>query len=220
MATLTMTDPDTIRIEKIRHGLATRGVDALVTRIPENILYVSGYLPSMAGNNPAAIFTQGGDVAVMASTEDQIFLDGGWATEVRYYPSFAIKGDDPHERIIDFIKTTAEKHGIASGHIAYEGNFGSLSTPMFSGTIGIPAVIGFHDELKAALPKADLVDGTDLLRELRGAKTPYELERMRRTAEITAMGNLSCKKQLRPGLTEAEIAAIIETGIMVGGSKM
>jgi len=91
---------------------------------------------------------------------------------------------------------------------------------MFSGTIGIPSVIGFPDEIKTALPKADLIDGTDLLRELRGAKTPYELERMRRTAEITAMGNLACKEQLRPGLTEAEIAAIIETGIMVSGSLM
>ncbi len=211
---------DIERIERIKRVLKDKQLDGIVVRIPENILYFSGYLPSMGVNNPCAFVTQDGDVSVMASYEDEIFVEDSWADDVRRYPAFPLEGDDPKARITEFIRDEANKHGISSGRIAYEGSFEVISTPLFCGIIAVPSVGNFYNEISLAVTSAHLVDGSELIMELRGAKTPYELEKMRKTAKMTAKGNLACKERLHPGMTEAEIAVAVESAITLGGADI
>ncbi len=211
--------PDRERIRRIRQALKKAGLDAVVARAPENIQYLSGFLPGSAGNVPAAIFTADGEIAVMAADKDYPFLEDAWPTETRIFPAYALRGDDPGRRFADFLKDCAKRCGFARGSVAYEGSLGSLSAPMFCGTIATLPASGYGDAIRAALPKAKLVDGAPLLYELRGVKTAYELERMRRAAGLAAVGNLACKEALRPGMTEAEIAVTIESAIGRAGAE-
>ncbi|MBI2193329.1 MAG: aminopeptidase P family protein [Planctomycetes bacterium] len=211
--------PDTVRIQRIREALSRRKIDAVIARMPENILYLSGYLPSLGGV-AGAVFTARGEVAVLAAKEDAIFLEDAWPAEVRHYPLFCLHAKEtPADRLRLFLEEMSRRWGFAAGRVAFEKTFGSLSSPMFCGLIPIPAVGLFEKEIRAGLPKARLVDGTPMIQELRAVKTPYELERMRRTAEVAAMGNRAMKEHLRPGITEAELAGTIEAAIMAGGAN-
>lgn len=211
--------PDRERIRRIKQGLKKAGLDAVIARVPENILYLSGFLPSTAGNVPAAVFTADGEIVVMAADMDYPFMEDAWPTESFVYPSYALEGDDTRRRFAEFLKDCAKQYGFARGRVGYEGSLGSLSTPMFCGTIATLPASGYGDEIQAALPKAKLSDAMPMLYGLRSVKTAYELERMRRAAGLAAAGNLACKEFLRPGMTEAEIAMVIEAGVMLAGAE-
>src|SRR5439155_18005874 len=72
-------------------------------------------------------------------------------------------------------------------------------------------------ELRTALPDAELVDCTDLLEAVRNVKTPGELELLRRAAAIQDEAHLEVFAGARPGDTERElhtrmIAAMLRLG--------
>jgi len=62
------------------------------------------------------------------------------------------------------------------------------------------------------------VDATDLLYAERAVKTGYELERLRRVNEIAAMGLEAFTRNVRPGVSGVELAAEVESTVMVRGS--
>jgi Xaa-Pro aminopeptidase len=80
--------------------------------------------------------------------------------------------------------------------------------------------------LKAALPGATLLDGTDALRRLRMVKTAAEIARLRAAAELGEAGYARALAAVRPAVERAELsvayadgvrAAAAERGVAVGG---
>jgi Xaa-Pro aminopeptidase len=61
------------------------------------------------------------------------------------------------------------------------------------------------DKLRAELPNATFVDGTEILEELRAAKSPAELDQLRKAAAAIVDSMLATFQWLREGTTEAEI---------------
>src|SRR5690349_5557861 len=76
--------------------------------------------------------------------------------------------------------------------------------------VGEPTVYwqGFYDAFRAAC--REVVDAAPVLAELRMIKTSQEIERMRLANELAAIGMEHAWKNIRPGMKESEVAAMIE----------
>jgi Xaa-Pro aminopeptidase len=79
-----------------------------------------------------------------------------------------------------------------------------------AGLIGREAMsVGLHDQITKALGRT-AVNAKDIIENLARSKTPLELERLRRAAEIADAGVKALHEDARPGLKEYELAAIVE----------
>lgn len=66
-----------------------------------------------------------------------------------------------------------------------------------------------HDEIANTLNRTP-VDARQIIEHLARCKTPFELERLRKAAEIADAGVTALHNEARPGLKEFELAAIVE----------
>ncbi|WP_239618449.1 M24 family metallopeptidase [Cohnella mopanensis] len=64
-----------------------------------------------------------------------------------------------------------------------------------------------------AIPQAKLTDASALLRNVRSVKSPYEIERIAKAAEVVAVALETGLASLREGMTELELMAEIEYSI-------
>jgi Xaa-Pro aminopeptidase len=85
--------------------------------------------------------------------------------------------------------------------------------PKFTGNVGLigreAMSISLHDEIAKALGRTP-TNAKDIIENMARSKTPFELERLRRAAEIADAGVKALNDDARPGLKEYELAAIVE----------
>lgn len=64
---------------------------------------------------------------------------------------------------------------------------------------------------------AELVDASSLFRRVRARKSEYEIEQIRRAADIAEVGVQAAAEKLREGVTEVELAAHVEAATRIAG---
>ncbi len=64
---------------------------------------------------------------------------------------------------------------------------------------------------------AELVDASALFRQVRAIKSRYEIDQMRRAAEVADVGVRAAAEHLREGITEVELAAVVEAATRAAG---
>jgi len=69
--------------------------------------------------------------------------------------------------------------------------------------------VSLHDEIAKTLSRTPS-NAKDIVENMARCKTPFELERLRRAAEIADAGVKALHDEARPGLKEYELAAIVE----------
>ena len=74
--------------------------------------------------------------------------------------------------------------------------------------------VALMDEIRKALPKAELVDAHEAFYALRLIKTPEELERVRGAVRAVERGLRVVGESLREGMTELELAAIAKRAVI------
>jgi Xaa-Pro aminopeptidase len=189
---------DEAKLERVRALMEEEGLDALVVRAPDNVLYLTNFW-GMKGYE-AVVFPREAEptlVCLEASAEDA--LRRSWTDDVRYLRGYA--GDDPRPPLARTIELAAE---AARGH----GTIGlelSLGTQASDRMVGEPTTFT-HDWFHSF--GTDIVDATPLLSRARAIKTEQELERMRFANEIAAAAMEHCREHLRPGMKESEAGAL------------
>lgn len=188
---------DDAKLERVRALMAERGLDALVVRAPDNVLYLTNFW-GMKGYD-VCVFPREGEPALIcleASEEDAQRM--AWTTEVRFF-----KGYDPSDprpplaRAADVAKEVAADYGAVGLEL-------SLGTQASDRMVGEPTTFT-HDWFHAFGSQVE--DATPLLADARALKTEQELERMRLANEIAAAAMEHCKLIIEPGMSEAQIAA-------------
>lgn len=81
----------------------------------------------------------------------------------------------------------------------------------------IPA--GLYLRIKDLYPSADLVDASEAIRKVRMTKSGYEVNLMRRAAEMLAPGFRELPRWIRPGVTELEVLARLEGFLRLHGHQ-
>ena len=173
------------------------GLDALVVRAPDNVLYLTNFW-AMKGYD-AAVFPREGEptlICLEASAEDA--ARSAWADDVRFLQGYAPADPRPP------LARTLELAQAAAGGYSRIGLELSLGTQASDRMVGEPTTFtaawfeGF----------GDAIDATPLLNAVRTIKTPQELERMRIASEIAADAMEHVQANLRPGMMESQAAAL------------
>jgi Xaa-Pro aminopeptidase len=188
---------DEAKLERVRSLMGERGLDALVVRAPDNVLYLTNFW-GMKGYD-ACVFPRDGDptlICLEASAEDAERTS--WTRDVRLFEGYD-PGDSrpPTARVLDLAKSAAADHGSVGLEL-------TLGTQASDRMVGEPTTFT-RDWFDAFGNNAE--DATPLLVEARALKTSQEIERMQLANEIAAAAMEHCKLVIEPGMTEAQIAA-------------
>ncbi len=187
---------DSAKLDRVRAVMAEEGLDAIVARAPDNVLYLTNFW-GMKGYD-AVVFPREGEPTLLcleASADDAART--AWTTDVRLVPGYL--PDDPRPptlRTLELAASLAAEYGTVGLEL-------SLGTQASDRMVGEPTTFtkGWFD----AFPNA--VDATPLLAAARAIKTEQELERLRLANEIAAAAMDHVVGVIRPGQTEAQIAS-------------
>lgn len=91
--------------------------------------------------------------------------------------------------------------------------------PIASASAPVPPALDLYSRVMARVPNCSLKDQSALLPALRVVKEPRELDLMRKATAATKSGHLAAMKAVRPGMTERQLTAILETGFRDGGGE-
>jgi Xaa-Pro aminopeptidase len=188
---------DGAKLDRVRALMADEGLDALVVRAPDNVLYLSNFW-GMKGYE-AVVFPAEGEstlICLEASADDAART--AWTTDVRLLKGYD-DGDPrpPTARTLDLALEAARPYGRVGLELL-------LGTQASDRMVGEPTT--YTRAWFDAWPEA--VDATPLLARARWTKTAQEVERMRLANEIAAAAMEHVRSNLSPGMKESEAGAI------------
>jgi len=188
---------DDAKLARVREFMAEEGLDALVVRAPDNVLYLTNFW-GMKGYDACVFPREGEPVLITIEASEEDAARTAWTQEIGF-----IKGYDPADPRPPLARTLEAAVEAARGY----GRVGlelSLGTQASDRMVGEPTT--FTKAWFDAFP--DAADATPLLARARSIKTTQEVERMRLANEIAATAMEHVRAQLRPGMREAETAAL------------
>src|SRR5260221_12209399 len=188
---------DDAKLARVRSLMADDGIDALVVRAPDNVLYLTNFW-GMKGYD-ACVFPREGEpvlICLEASAEDAART--AWTSDVRFVRGYHESDPRPvPARTLDAAVEAARGFGRVGLEL-------SLGTQASDRMVGEPTT--FTKAWFDAWP--DPHDAAPVLGAARAIKTPQEVERMRLANEICAAAMEHVRGELRPGMKESQAAAI------------
>ncbi|MBU7004475.1 MAG: aminopeptidase P family protein [Theionarchaea archaeon] len=191
------------KVDRIQSLMRNRGIDFIVCRNSENVLYFSGYWPIRGWS--FSVVPADGELVLLAPEYEGEFTERAWCPDVRSYEGEAY---DEAAKLISEL-------GVG-GTVGFEGSFELIA----GNVIGVEnAHVGFQhlEFLKNSTDSAELVDVTDLLHEMRKVKTPTEIEAMRLAADLSGAGLEAAYQTVGDGIKETQVAAACESKIYEEG---
>ncbi len=188
---------DDAKLERVRALMEERGLDALVVRAPDNVLYLTNFW-GMKGYDACVFPREGEPVLVCLEASEEDAARTAWTDDVRLFAGYdQADPRPPVARVLDVAKSASADYETIGLEL-------SLGTQASDRMVGEPTTFT-HEWFTGFGTNA--VDGTPLLAEARARKTEQEVERMRLANEIAAAAMEHCRLVVEPGMTEAEIAA-------------
>jgi Xaa-Pro aminopeptidase len=187
---------DDAKLDRVRALMDAEGLDAIVARAPDNVLYLTNFW-GMKGYD-AVVFPREGEptlICLEASADDAART--AWTADVRlfagYHPS---DPRPPTARVLDAAVDAAAPYEV----IGIESTLGTQASDRM---VGEPTTYtkAWFDAFPAAR------DATALLAEARSVKTAQEIERLRLANEIAGAAMDHVRGVIRPGMSEAQVAA-------------
>ena len=187
------------RLDKVRAGMATRGLDAAIFTGPENIFYLTGQqTPGYYTFQCLIVPQQGEPLFLLRQLELTNFLRNTFIVNYETYGD----GVTPAGVIVETLK----RLGLAAKRVAIEKSGWFLP-------------ITFYEALTAVLPAVE--DATGIVEVLRRVKSPAEIQALEESARQADAGILAGLAALRAGATENDIVAeMMRAAIAVGAEYM
>ena len=187
---------DDAKLDRVRSLMRERGLEALVVRAPDNVLYLTNFW-GMKGYD-AVVFPVEGESALICLEPSRDDAErAAWTTDLRLFSGYDERDPRPPPlRALDLAAALAERYESVGIEL-------SLGTQATDRMVGEPTT--YPKAWFDAFPSAQ--DAMPLLNEARSLKTAQEIERMRLANEIAAAAMEHVQGVLRPGMTEAQAAA-------------
>ena len=191
------------RHERAQQLMERAGLDALVVSGKDNYWYFTGLISYQFDHlmrPQICILPKDGKPLVLVYGNERAKAQSlPWIGEVRSYV------DVPFPQ--EIIPNSMKEVGLGSAKLGFE-----LGEDQ---RLGFP--VTYLSALREALPKAEILDASPTLCELRIVKSSRETAAMRRACEISMQAYDRCLPQLRAGMTRREVAerlfiAMIEEG--------
>lgn len=198
---------------RVRRMMERQDLDALVVRAPDNILYLTNYW-TMKGYDLAIFPREGEPTLLVIEPQFREAQRTAWNKDVRFFPFYHPQDARPPmiravEMAVDVLRERKldRRVGIEL----------SQTTQICDRMVGEPTVYwqGFYDAFRSNCQ--EVLDATVMLSEVRMIKTAQEIERMRLANELAALGMEHARENIKSGMRESEVAAMIEGHIHATG---
>jgi Xaa-Pro dipeptidase len=209
-----MTYPlDQEKWQRVRQMMERNNLDAIVARAPDNVLYLTNYW-TMKGYDLTIFPREGDPTLLVIEPQFREAQRTAWNKDVRFFPFYHPK--DPRPPMIRAVEMAVDvlRERKLNGRVGIEL---SQTSQICDRMVGEPTVYwqGYFDAFRSSC--REVVDAAPLLAEVRMIKTPQEVERIRLANEIAALGMEYARKNIKPGMKESEVAAMIEGHIHAVG---
>jgi len=208
-----MAENERARIERLQKKMGEEGLDALVCRLSENVVYLADYWPHH-GFSVALLPREGKPLLFVPEVEIE-YTKPDWA-EVTAFGWGLLKDGDLYENYRRLITGAFDRFDLKGKKIGVERSF-EVIAPTYRMAEQVVPSGPWHGLLDRIFAESTLVDITDFLQKVRSIKTGYELSKMRIANEIAEMGMLDALSKLAVGMTEAQVGAIVEYKIRADG---
>ena len=188
---------DEARLERVRALMEQAGLDALVVRAPDNVVYLTNFW-GMKGYDACVFPLEGEPVLICLEASEEDAAATAWTPEVRLVRGYA--PDDPRPvpaRTLDQALAASKRYGRVGIEL-------SMGTQASDRMVGEPTT--FTSGWFAAWPGAE--DAMPVLNAARASKSEQEVARMRIANAIAADAMEHVRGRLEPGMKESEAAAI------------
>jgi Xaa-Pro dipeptidase len=209
-----MTTNDRWRQDRLREHMAAAGIDALVCRLPENVMYMTDYWPHHGFS--VVVFPKDGEPLLYAPEVEEPYAKDAWA-EVSLFGWGLLKDGDLYENYRHWLSGVINRLGLKGATVGYEKTFEIVGTTYRSSEPVIPAYPWF-DLVESLFAASNLVDAADVIQATRAIKGDYEIAKLRAAGEIAEMGMTEFVNKVEPGMTEIDVSAMIEHKIRTAGS--
>jgi Xaa-Pro aminopeptidase len=199
---------DDAKLARVRGLMAEQELDALVVRAPDNVVYLSNY-PSMKGYDVLVFPREGEPTLCVIEPQEEDARHLAWTADVRPFPGYDDRDPrPPTARSLELAQAVVQDKGYE--RIGLELSQGTQTADLMVGEPTTPTLAFFE-----AFPSR--ADATSLLAQARAIKTDQEIERIRLANELAALAMTHVAERLRPGMTEAEAAALWEGHVHAAG---
>ncbi|MCE1254594.1 MAG: aminopeptidase P family N-terminal domain-containing protein, partial [Anaerolineae bacterium] len=199
---------DQERVNRLLKEMNAAKIDVLLCRLPENVLYATGYWP-VIGASLAVITASGSMTLIMPYSELDYAVDS-WVQDKRTFHFINMQATaNPTVQTAAILKDLWAEKGFGSAVVGYEGDFELVG----GNNVAAEARVVTESTLNAlrnALPEAHFVDATSVIKKARIIKSKQEIEAIRITNEIACMGYDIAREMIMAGVPEAEIAGAVE----------
>ena len=195
-------------VERLHRLMDEEGVSAVVARSGKNFTYLAGfaYPGTLARHlefpdSPREVLLvwprHGEPVMVLNTYAAPLARRDSWLEQIEVYDDYA---ESPYQRAADVLMGL----GLAGETIGFEKSYVSADR---------------WEEINGLLPKARIVDSTDMMDRVRWIKTPEEVEALEAGAQLLDEAYLEVLPTVRPGDTERLVhSRIIESCLRRGAN--
>ena len=199
------------RYKKVREEMVHRGIDVLL--LPANsgrweqLQADSRYLSSIGGfaTEIFTVFPRDGEPTAY------VFNRAAWWKRVQRWVADVRDGRNQWaENAIERLKEL----GFDSGTIGISGLSGLFRAP--EGIIPYTTVA----KLQAHFPRAQIVNATEMMQEVRAVKSAEEIALLERSAALIERMTATMRETARPGITDRDLYAAMTQTMLAGGGEL
>ena len=199
---------DFVQTDRLAIEMDGHGLDAIVARAGLNFTYLSGlvYPGTLARHLDLTDSPRGVYLVWPRHGEPRIVVNAiaeGLARRDSFVENFDVY-DGYSEPPVERLAKVIEEMGLAESKIGFETNFISAADWK---------VIGNR------LPRMQPSDSVQLMDNVRAVKTPAELARLKRGADLLDEAYLTNFPKVRPGMRERDLHAALVSHCLAGGSE-
>ncbi len=199
---------DTERVRRLQTMMAKEGVDVLLCRLPENVLYTTGYWPVIGAS--LVVFPANGDATLIMPYSELDYAATSWVTDKRTFRFINMQATaNPTAQMQELLCTLAKEKGFGKAVIGYEGSFELVAGNNVAAEARVVTERTI-DSFKQALPQARLMDATQVVQKSRMVKSAQEIDQITITNQVASMGYEAAREMISAGMREAEIAGTVE----------
>lgn len=191
-----------IDLERLTGAIVEADLDAVLASSSANVSYTGGSFIDYPPLLTLAVTTADGEQALIINEADAIyFREYSWVRDIRSYPYMASIVDANREAIrltAELLREVAKgpRLGIEETHLP----------------------ILYQRLLAEELPDCEMLDASSTLERVRVVKTPAEIELLRYAAQATEKAVATGFALARPGDTEQQLAATIQSAAVKLGA--
>lgn len=207
-----VSDRDDEKRTKLREMMQGDGLDALLFRLPEDIVYASGYWPFFGASY--LYYPVDGETSILAHEGEEEYARKSWVKDVEPYHWETLSSVGSYlDAALPFLRQRL-KGGMKVGVEISDEYLVSTYNRREAWAVGVPTI----NYLRERFDGVQFVDVVPQLQRLQGIKTQKEIQILRVVNQLADIGMEAFHEAIKAGRTEAQVAGEVEAAVTGEGT--